>query len=227
MFHQQNLFLLQDTSKVKGNQGESAINTSATDIVIQVGAFRHESYAISLREKLSDLLNFTASIINEDNFFKVRITGFKSYEEVDKIIPTLTFLGIKNLWMFREKKQVDEIPQVVVQSDTSLFALKTKLDSLEVKDEKKLIKQHIVNLQVGVFHRRAKAFRARRKIINRLDLPVEIVRQWEYYIVIITGFKEREDLFPYYPKLAALGYPDSFMIDNNKGSIDINKKPAK
>jgi cell division protein FtsN len=204
------------------------------DIVIQVGAFHHESNALALKTRLSDLLNNTIVVVTSDGYFKVCITGFKSLDEIEKLIPTLGLLGIKDIWVHRTKKE-DVNSKVVAQADTSLKTITDKdlqppvaehsdtsimsgRDKMNIPDTavlKLTNETTTINLQVGTFHRRSQAMRAQRRITIRLNLPVEIVREWEYYIVFITGFQTREEIFKYYPKLAALGYPDSFMIDDN------------
>lgn len=204
------------------------------DIVIQVGAFHHESNALALKERLSDLLNNTVVVVSSGGYFKVRITGFKNLDEIEKLIPALGLLGIKDLWVFRTKKEDDRsnvaaatdttrktikdkstLPQNTEPSDTSL---KTGINNMNLPDTshvKPPILTTTINLQVGSFHRRSQALRAQRRIKTKLKLPVEIIKAWEYYVVFITGFHTREEIFKYYPKLAALGYPDSFMIDDN------------
>lgn len=210
---------LQDTvSKAK----EPVVQVFNPDMVIQVGAFLHESNAVLLKERLSALLNKKVIIEIVDSYFKVRITGFTSLEEMENLIPTLGLLGIKKIWIFRFKKKEDIIPQVALQTDTSLKTIKDKINLPAISEEKPVLAEPTINLQVGIFHKRSEALRAQRIITSKLNLPVEIVREWEYYIVFITGFKTREEMFKYYPKLAALGYPDSFMIDSNKGAVQKN-----
>lgn len=70
-----------------------------------------------------------------------------------------------------------------------------------------------ISLQVGVFYKRSEAVRAQKKIMSKLDVPVKIVEQWEYYRVIITGFHSREETFRYYPELAGLGFPGPTLIE--------------
>jgi cell division protein FtsN len=70
-----------------------------------------------------------------------------------------------------------------------------------------------ISLQVGIFYKKAEAERARKRIMSKLNLPVEIVQQWEYFRVIITGFHSREETYQYYPELAGLGYPNISMIE--------------
>jgi hypothetical protein len=211
-----NALELQDTvSKVK----EPVVQSFTPDMVIQVGAFLRESNAVLLKERLSALLNKKVIIETVDNYFKVRITGFTSPEEMENLIPTLGLLGIKNIWIFRFRKKEDIKPSVAVQTDTTLKTVKDKITLPVIAQEKPVLPEPTINLQVGIFHRRSEALRAQRIITSKLNLPVEIVREWEYYIVFITGFKTREEMFKYYPKLAALGYPDSFMIDSIKGAV--------
>jgi len=69
-----------------------------------------------------------------------------------------------------------------------------------------------ISLQVAVFHRKFEALKAQRRIINKLKLNVEIVQEYDYYKVIVTGFYTREETYKYYPELAGLGYSNIFMI---------------
>jgi hypothetical protein len=211
---------------------QNPLQDFSPDIVIQVGAFHHESNALALKERLSDLLNNTIVIDSSEGYFKVLFTGFKNLEEIEKLIPTLGLLGIKDIWVHRTKKEdvisnvaradtslktnkdKDVKPQVTQPSDTALKSGTDKIN-LPIAVANPTTDSTTINLQVGIFHSRSQALRAQRRIKTRLNLPVEIVKEWEYYIVFITGFQTREEIFKYYPKLAALGYPDSFMIDDN------------
>ena len=203
------------------------------DIVIQVGAFHHEPNALALKERLSHLLNNTIITVSSEGYFKVRITGFKNLEEIEKLIPTLGLIGIKGLWVFRTKK--DDVKSNVAPSDTSLktitdkdlkppvaepsdTSLKSGRDKMNFPDTavvKPTNETTSINLQVGTFHRRSQALRAQRRITTRLNLPVEIVREWEYYIVFITGFQTREEIFGIILNWQLWDTPDSFMIDDN------------
>jgi len=231
-------------ASVNDPHSPKSLQDFSPDIVIQVGAFHHEPNALALKERLSHLLNNTIVTVSSEGYFKVRIVGFKNIEEIEKLIPALGLLGIKDLWVFRTKKEDDKSkvaavadtslktikdkdikPQVTESSDTSLKSGRDKMNLPDTTMLKPTNETTTINLQVGTFHRRSQALRAQRRITSRLNLPVEIVREWEYYIVFITGFQTREEIFKYYPKLAALGYPDSFMIDDNV--VHPKDKPGK
>ena len=184
------------------------------DLVIQVGAFRFGQNALALKERLSDNLEKDVVIVSEDDYFKVRITGFKSLEEMEKILPSLGLLGMKNLWIFNVKKHEEIEAQAMVKPDTTVRVVE-QIPEPDLKEaEAPLITEPKIALQAGVFHRRSKAFRAQRRITAKLRLPVEIVQEWEYYKVIITGFHSTEETHEYYPRLAKIGYPDILPVEN-------------
>jgi hypothetical protein len=219
---------VQDTVKSKV---ASPAHDFSSDMEIQVGAFLRETNATALKVRLSDLLNHKVVIVQANGYYKVRITGCKSIEEMGKLIEMLGFLGIKNVWVFHSKPIETLTAKETVKKDSinkeSVNRDNVKKDSANKEAVEKTPETNItqdsspaaeptINLQVGVFHSKSEARKAKRVIESKLNLPVEIVREWEYYIVLVTGFKTREEIFIYYPKLAALGYPDSFMFDKNK-----------
>jgi hypothetical protein len=70
-----------------------------------------------------------------------------------------------------------------------------------------------ISLRVATYYKQSQALRAQRKIHSKLNLPVEIVKKWDSYIVIITGFYTREETYKYYPELAGLGFPGISLIE--------------
>lgn len=203
------------------NITENPVQTFSKDMVIQVGAFHQELKALALKDWLSHMIDKPVIIVPEDGYFKVRLSGLSSMHEIERIIPLLGLLGIKNLWVFRAKGKGDIKSQIVVQPDTTFkVVVENKNIQPVVVEVKPVPAEPTFNLQVGVFYGKSKALRAKRRIKNKLNLSVEIVQEWEYYIVFVNGFKTREEIFKYYPKLAAMGYPDSYMIENNIGSQD-------
>ena len=70
-----------------------------------------------------------------------------------------------------------------------------------------------VSLLVGSFPRRTQALKAKRTIESKLNLPVEIIEQWDLYRVFVRGFFTKEETYRYYPELAGLGYDVISLID--------------
>ena len=122
---------------------------------------------MALKERLSDLLNNTIVIVSSEGYFKVLFTGFKNLEEIEKLIPTLGLLGIKDIWVHRTKKEdvisnvaiadtslkkikdKDTKPQVTQSSDTALKSDTNKIN-LPVAVSNPIIDSTKINLQVGM-----------------------------------------------------------------------------
>ncbi len=195
------------------NLKQVAINP---DLVIQVGAFRQESNALVLKDRLSAILNESVILVTEDGFFKVRITGFISQEEIEKLYPTLAFLGMKNIWVLPVKKPEETKPQAVVQPDTTKKPESENTVLPVLAEEIPAVSQPTFALQVEVFHDKSKALNAQKRITTKLNLPVEIVQEWEYYKVFVTGFYTSDEAIKYSSAIANLGYPDISLIENYK-----------
>ena len=101
--------------------------------------------------------------------------------------------------------------QVTVVWEEEVPLVVKPLTTIKLKEEKIVAKvappEPTISLQVGVFHKQSEALRAQRRITSKLKLTVEIVKQYDYYHVIVTGFFTREETYQYYPELAGLGYP--------------------
>jgi cell division septation protein DedD len=164
---------------------------------IQIGAFLHEADALAFRDKNSGKLDKQVVVVPEGAFYKVRVIGFASPEEMNNYLPLLRSLGLSQIWALPVKSQENPIP-VIKQP---------------VVEEKPGAAKPTIALQIGVFHNRTQAQNAQNKIITKLRLPVEIVEQWDYYRVIITGFYTREEASKYYPGLAELGYSDVSVVE--------------
>jgi cell division protein FtsN len=184
------------------------------DIKIQVGAFRKESNALVLKERLSSLIDQLVIIVPDDGFFKVQITSFSSRREMADLLPTLGLLGMKNIWVLPEPKQEEVKPQVVMLPD-SVPEEKGKEIRLTVPEvEKPALNKSTIALQVGVYHEKSKALRAQRRITAKLKLKVDIFFDGEYHHVIVMGFSVLEDTYKYYPDLTKLGYHDIYVLED-------------
>jgi hypothetical protein len=196
---------------------------------IQLGAFRKMSNAIALRERLSASMNEQVIIVRENGYYKVRIQVSPIIDQsvlvaIKDLMSSFGRLGLKEYWLMPVKtpsfvepaeRQPVIIPKSAVLPGSSVRVTEEKPVRL-IETEKSPLTEPSVALQVAIFHRESEALRAQRKIMSKLNLPVEIVKQWDYYHVIITGFFTREETYQYYPELAGLGYPGITLIPNYK-----------
>jgi cell division protein FtsN len=189
--------------------------------IVQVGAFHNEDKAIALRDRLAKTLPKPPVIVHEGGYYKVQITGLRSLTELKQILSTLGSLGLTDIWVPTIKKQEQVIPPVeekpvIVQPDTTRKKpVEEAVKKVEIPpvEEKPAIQEPKVSLHVAIFHQYRKALKAQRRITSKLNLPVEIVKQWDYYHVLVTGFYTREETMKYYPELAGIGYPNITLIE--------------
>ncbi len=197
---------------------------------LQLGAFRQKANAQDRLKQLYSKFGKRLIIVFEGGFYKLRLSGDPIMkqtvvEELKKLESEAVELGLKDIWILPVKKQPVKPPAVrplvtpvkPVEWKKEIPVI-FKADSTHKLLDNKLVvpsvpREPLVSLQVGVFYKRSEAFRARRRIINKLNLPVEIIHQWDLYKVIVTGFYTREETYKYYPQLAGIGYPNIMLIE--------------
>ncbi len=189
------------------------------EMTIQIGAFRNKAYAEELVDRLLFAIDKKLVIVPEDGYHKVRITGFETREEMEKIIPSLGILGVDDIWILPvEELRVDtarlEREPIIPVEEREALVETERPDTTRV-EEAEIMEPHFA-LQVAVYPKRTQAMRAKRKIERNLKLPVQIVQQWDYYRVIVTGFFTPEETYRFYPELAGLGFDSIILIDNSE-----------
>lgn len=190
---------------------------------IYIGAFRTESIAIAIMNKLSLTNDKELRVIEDNGVYRIMASDFASIDELDKTIMSLGIQGIRDIKIAPEV-QADTIPSVEIVPD---IVEREEADSLKTKDlvitEKEidtdLQKSNLkpeepkVSLLVGSFTKRTQALKAKRRIESKLNLPVRIIEQWDLYRVVVTGFFTIEETYRYYPELAGIGYDVISLID--------------
>ena len=235
---QQKLLITREDSlaRIKDYLIEREIPLTEAEIAsIRLSAFRLRSETIILKDQLSISPGRKETIDREGKYYKLRtpdepIIDQTILDAMEDLIPSVGQFGLKEAWSLAPRRQLIEAPvevpvrkepvsiqKAAVQSDTSIRVTEKKTTEI-VRTEKPEIGPTIA-LQVAIYHRESQALRAQRKIRTKLNLPVEIVKQFDYYHVIITGFYTREETFEYYPVLTGLGYPRITLI------LDYKRKP--
>ena len=186
------------------------------ELIVQIGAFRNESFAKVLKAKLDDILDKSVIIVAEDGYFKVRITGFSDEEEVEKFYSTLAFLGMKDFWVLPVKKKEEITQQTVVQTDSLVKPESENTVIQDIGEKAPSLSQPVIVLQIDVFHKKSDALNAEKIITTKLNLPVEIVQQWKYYKVFVTGFHTTAEANKSFIDIAQLGFSKISLIENYK-----------
>jgi hypothetical protein len=202
-----------DTTYVVIHEVTREIMLSVTDTyAIQMGAFKYYSNAKAYRKRLAAALNRDVDLIVEAGFYKVQIKGFASRKEVDDFIPALKRNGINEMWVIT-LKAMQKQTEIITVHDTITEATGIVHDTLAGTMDLTALPQPTYSLQVAVFHKKADALRAQKGIKNKLGLPVEIIQEFDYYKVILSGFFTRKETFKYYPELAGMGYNAIYLIE--------------
>jgi hypothetical protein len=209
---------------------EKAAPIIGSEITVQLGAFRDMSNAMGIFKLFRARYGNKVKMVFEDNLYKIRLAGSplikqSVLEEMGKLGPSLGKLKFDDIWVVPPVTPLEEEPAVMkpeslpgpVEWNREVPAI-IKSDTIERLIKEKLVAPPIhteptVSLQVAVYHSRYQALRAQRKITSKLKLPVKIVKQWDYYRVIVTGFYTREETYKYYPELAGLGFPGILLIE--------------
>jgi cell division protein FtsN len=186
---------------------------------IEVGTFDNIKNAINLKDTLFNSIHKPVLIIREEGEFKVKITGFASYEEMMEFISSLGNSGIKDIRIETTRRSKDHLKPAEKPEEIKTDTLTKPADTIPPEpeiEEADELKEPTLAIQVGIFHKKSQALKARRKISSKLKLPVEIVLQWDYYHVVVTGFRTREETYKYFPEFASIGYPGISVIENYK-----------
>ena len=196
---------------------------------LQLNAFLMRSNAAIIRRNVSAPLDSKAELAGEGKYYRLEtpdepILDPTVLEAIENLYPILGRLELEDKWgapvsrpVFAEpvRREPVIIQKAVVQPETS-FRIAEEIPSGIIIEEKREVAVPSIALQVAIYIRESQAIRAQRKIMSKLNLPVEIVKQFDYYHVIVTGFYSREETFEYYPELAGLGFPGITLIQDYK-----------
>src|SRR5450759_1152657 len=218
------------TETIIGNPALSPL----PEITLQLGAFHQMSDALALLHTLSARYGDKLKIVFDNGFYNLRLIGppfLKQtvLEEMRKHVPEIGKLGFMDIWLLPVKAMPEELPEeepAIMVREIPIkpvewnkevpAVLKTditfKLNKATIVAPPTPRAEPTVSIQVEVFRKKTQALRAQRRIINKLKLPVEIVQEYDYYKVIVTGFYTREETYKYYPELAGMGYAKIYII---------------
>ncbi len=205
-------------ARIRETVTERAEPVNITGTVIQVGAFNQADESNSTIDRLLAASEKLVTLKNEDGVFKVQVE-MADTNEVREFLPILKKYGFDNIVIIpapgaeivtlrpAEPEVVVEEPEVVVAEPEVVVA------EPEVIEEAPVVLPPRFLLHAASYIKRSQAERAKNKIERRLKLPVEILVEWNTFRVVITGFYNREETYPYYPELAGMGFSDVFVIE--------------
>jgi cell division protein FtsN len=194
---------------------------------IQLGAFSSAEETESMTDRLLAAAEKLVTIRNEEGVYKLQITGFADTNEVRDFIPLLKKHGFTDILVLHESETglapVTQAAQTPPEQPEQVIVPVLAEEPVEIVIEQPAKPEVIIEevpppepifiLHAGTYYKLADAEKAKKKIEKKLNLPVEIVPEWENFRVIITGFYTREETYPYYPELAGMGFTDIFVYE--------------
>jgi cell division protein FtsN len=184
------------------------------DYTIQIGAFRKKSNALTLKEKLEKLFNNKVEIVEEDGFYKVRLTGLKNRDEVKEKQEILSKNGYNDVWLTNIKGN-DKHWITGEKNDSTIKISEDKIYRRNVTSDNDL------SIQIGAFRQEQKAADLKARISELINKPVVIIHEDGYFKVRLKGFDDKIELERYLSELERIGLKD-YWIPSKNGHLPVN-----
>lgn len=189
---------------------KEVVTTDIDKFAIQIGAFKRKSNAEALKKRLSAVIDKNIEIISEDGFYKVRVTGFESKEELNSYIPVLKRQGVTEMWI---------VNTVVKKQDVMVTELQDtvrKVVNITETEEISRIPSSSLGIQVGAFREKRWATNLKNKTKGLTDKKVTMEYEDGFYKVRIAGIANVKEMEEMMPMLFANGYKDVWILPYNE-----------
>lgn len=197
---------------------KEVVSSSTDEFTIQIGAFRRKSNAEALKKRLSAVLDKKVEIITEDGFYKVRVTGFESKEDLNSYIPVLKKYGVTEMWIVNTTVKKQDVVIKTVQDTIATVVSVTETELIPgVRKE--------LGIQLGAFKEKRWATQLRNKTKGLTDKDVEMIYEDGFYKVRIKGLTDLKEMESLMPMLFENGYKDVWILPFNE-RIEVPSNPA-
>jgi hypothetical protein len=213
---------------------------------IQVGAFHVRAYALASQSHLAASFSRPVLIVLEDEYYKVRITGFNQLSDANKFVPELNDHGFPETYLLNDH-QVRELEATLlakaaenkvpaVQEQQFIEETETIRDSILVKEQRKeviavspplTVEMPIIDdscdfvLQTSVSFTLASALKAQQELSDTFRRPVMIISEGGICKLRIIGFCGRKEAELFLSKLTGMGFPGSYLLRIRGYSIQV------
>ena len=172
---------------------------------IQLGAFKNKANAQAWMKRITAVVDKDVEIINEDGFYKVRVTGFQDRAELDTYIPALEKAGFTEIWIIHNKaKKVERIT--------------TKQDSIATITETIINRQTPVvvsgtTLQIGAFMNKEEAEAVLDRLLAAVENLITVRNEGGLYKIRISDVKDSTEIQKLIPILEQKGFRNIVLIN--------------
>ncbi|MEZ5019256.1 MAG: SPOR domain-containing protein [Bacteroidales bacterium] len=214
---------------VKETVIEEPVPVVIAGTTVQLGAFGTLEETNAMSDRLLAAAEKLVTIRNEGGLFKVQLSGFADTNEVREFIPLLRKYGFKDITVLHESETglapVDlpvPAPVIEIPEEQKTDEVHVAEEQPEIVPDRPVVVEEVAPapppvprfvLHAGRYYRLREAERAKQRIERRINMPVQILEEWDAFRVVITGFFTREETYPYYPELAGMGFTDIFVYE--------------
>ncbi|MDM8003086.1 MAG: SPOR domain-containing protein [Bacteroidota bacterium] len=202
-----------DTSYLVIHEVTRELVTISEDyFAVQFGAFRTKLYAEIMKKKVEGVLDKNVELFEEDGFWKVRITGFKDREDLDKYIPVIHGQGITEIWVITNKAVKGE--WITTTREDSLAVVKET-----VTEEAMPVVIAGTTVQLGAFSSLEETVSMSDRLLAAAEKLVTIRNEGGLYKVQITGFADTNEVRNFLPLLKKYGFDDITILHESETGL--------
>jgi cell division protein FtsN len=202
-----------DTSYLVVHEVTRELVTITEDyFAVQFGAFRTKLYAEIMKKKVEAVLDKNVELFEEDGFWKVRITGFKDREDLDKYIPLIQQQGISEIWVITNRAVKGE--WVTTTKEDSLAVVKET-----VTEEPMPVVIAGTTVQLGAFSSLEETVSMSDRLLAAAEKLVTIRNEGGFWKVQVTGFADTSEVRNFLPLLKKHGFDDITILHESETGL--------
>jgi len=202
-----------DTSYLVVHEVTRELVTITEDyFAVQFGAFLNKTYAEIMKQNVESVLDKDVELFEEDGFWKVRITGFKDRDDLEKYIPVIHGQGITEIWVITNKAVKGE--WITTAREDSLAVVRETVTEEPVP---MVISGNTV--QLGAFENLGETESVSDRLLAATEKLITIRNEEGVYKVQVTGFADTNEIREFIPLLQQHGFKDILVLHQTQEGL--------
>ncbi|MRR24128.1 hypothetical protein EG830_14250, partial [bacterium] len=202
-----------DTSYLVVHEVTRELVTITEDyFAVQFGAFRNKVYAEAMKKSVEAVLDKTVELVEEDSLWKVRITGFKDREDLNRYIPIIHEQGISEIWVITNRAVKGE--WITTTKEDSVTVVKET-----IKEEPMPLVIDGTTVQLGAFSSLEETVSMSDRLLAAAEKLVTIRNEDGLFKVQISGFADTNEVRSFLPLLRKHGFEDITVLHESETGL--------
>ncbi len=165
-----------------------------------------------MKNKVEGALDKNVELLEEDGFWKVRITGFEDRADLEKYIPIIHSQGITEIWVISNKAVKGE--WITLAREDSLALVKET-----VTEEPVPVVIRGTTVQLGAFSTLEETVSMSDRLLAAAEKLVTIRNEGGLFKVQLTGFADTNEVREFIPLLRKYGFDDLSVLHESETGI--------